>query len=100
MHATFPTRALYLLLGIGFVDLVATAVLHQQGQIVELNPIMRPVIETSEWLFAFVKGATLVIAWLFLAKYGHAHKEFCRRACLIGSAAYILIWCSWFFAAA
>lgn len=92
----FPTRALLLLLGIGFVDLVMTAVLHAGGHITELNPLMKPVIETSEWLFALVKGMTLVGAWLVMLKYSDTHLSFIRRACLAGSAAYVVIWTGWF----
>ncbi len=92
----FPTRALLLLLGIGFVDLVMTAVLHAGGHITELNPLMKPVIETSEWLFALVKGMTLVGAWLVMLKYADTHLNFIRRACLAGSAAYVVIWTGWF----
>ena len=36
-----PTRALALLLAIGFLDLIVTAVLHAQGMIIELNPRRR-----------------------------------------------------------
>ena len=68
-QTVFPTRALLLLLGIGFVDLLMTAVLHANGMIVELNPLMRPLIEESEWLFAFVKSMTLIAAWCALAWY-------------------------------
>lgn len=92
----FPTRALALLLLIGFVDLVATAVMHQHGMIVELNPIMRPLIERSEWLFALVKGLTLVAAWAALVWYSEHNRDFVRKACLAGSAAYMTIWTAWF----
>lgn len=91
-----PTRALSLLLAIGFVDLVATSVLHAHGLIVEQNPLMRPLIEQSEWLFAFVKAGTLIVAWYAMARYARRNLEFVRRACLYGSVAYVLIWCIWF----
>ena len=94
----FPTRALILLLAIGFLDLVATAVLHANGLIIELNPLMRPLIETSEWLFALVKGLTLVLAWWVMLKHASSHLEFIRKACLVGSAAYVFIWTVWFIA--
>lgn len=92
----FPTRALALLLAIGFIDLVATAVMHQNGMIIELNPIMRPLIERSEWLFAFVKGMTLVTAWVALVWYAQHNRDFVRKACVMGSAAYMTIWTAWF----
>jgi hypothetical protein len=84
---------------IGFVDLFATAVLHQRGLIVELNPAMRPFIERSEWLFAFVKAGTLVGAWVVMARYARINVEFVHKACLIGSLAYVAVWTSWFFGA-
>lgn len=97
MKAVLPTRALTLLLTIGFVDLIVTAVLHAHGLIVELNPLMRGLIERSEWLFAAVKGATLVIAWIAMAIYARSNVVFVRQACLVGSFAYVLIWSAWFF---
>lgn len=93
----FPTPALALLLGIGFIDLVSTAVLHRAGLIVELNPIMRVFITQSEWLFAFVKGLTLGGAWGAMAWYARHDRVFVHRAALAGSAVYVLVWCGWFF---
>lgn len=92
-----PSRALALLLAIGFIDLFATAILHSAGLIVELNPLMRPLIESHELLFAAVKGTTLISAWAVMAWYAQHNLSFVRQACLIGSAAYVGIWCSWFF---
>lgn len=91
-----PTRALLLLMAIGFVDLISTAVLHAQGQIVELNPVMRPLIVESEWLFAVVKGMTLVGCWATMVWYAKTNKDFVKRACLLGSGAYVGIWLIWF----
>ncbi len=34
--------------------------LHKQGLIVELNPVMKPLIEHQRCIFAFVKGGTLM----------------------------------------
>lgn len=95
-----PTRAIGLLMAIGFVDLVVTAVLHAQGLIIELNPIMRVFIERSELLFALVKGATLVAAWAAMVAYAQVNLDFVRRASLVGSLAYCTVWCAWFFLAA
>lgn len=92
----FPTRALFLLLAIGFVDLIATAVLHKQGLIVELNPVMKPLIEHSEWLFAFVKGGTLMIAWLVMWRHCKVNLQFVRKAAIVGACAYMFIWVTWF----
>ncbi|MCW5935787.1 MAG: hypothetical protein KIT11_00580 [Fimbriimonadaceae bacterium] len=91
-----PTRAIGLLMAIGFVDLLVTAVLHSAGLIVELNPVMRPFIEQSELLFAFVKGTTLVAAWGALVAYSKINLDFVRKASLVGSAAYCTLWVSWF----
>jgi hypothetical protein len=84
---------------IGTVDLVATAVLHAQGKIVELNPIMKVFIERSEWLFAGVKAMTLVVAFVVMRNYAEHNPQFVHRACLAGSAAYVFIWTCWFFGA-
>lgn len=96
----FPTRALALLLTIGFVDLVATAVLHANGLIIELNPLMKPLIERSEWLFAFVKALTLVGAWLVMARHAKVNLSFVRMAALAGAAVYMIVWVTWFFTGA
>ncbi len=97
MQAIAPTRSLLLLMGIGVLDLVVTAVLHARGLIVELNPFMRPFIDRSEWQFAIVKGATLAVAWWAMASYAKQNKAFVRNACLTGSAAYVAIWLVGFF---
>jgi hypothetical protein len=91
-----PTRAIYLLIGIGLIDLIVTAVLHAQGRIVELNPLMKPFIEYSEWAFVLVKGFTLVAAFVGLVWYGQQNREFVRKACYMGSAAYLLVFTIWF----
>jgi hypothetical protein len=100
MTLAFPTKSVFLLMTIGLVDLVSTAVLHSKGMIVELNPLMRVFILQSEWLFAFVKGLTIGIAWATLAWYAKQNKDFVNKACTVGSAMYVLIWCTWFFGAA
>ena len=92
----FPTSTIALLLAIGFIDLVATAVLHSQGLIVELNPFMKVFIEQSEWLFAFVKGLTLVSAWFAMVAYHKVNPTFVRKAAGLGSGLYVAIWVLWF----
>jgi len=92
----FPTWSLGLLLGIGLIDLIVTAWLHAHGMIVELNPIMRPFIEHSEWTFAFVKGMTLVGCWYVMAQHYKQNKDFVHKSCLYGSVAYGTIWLAWF----
>src|SRR6185369_6902410 len=96
MRAVAPSRAILLLMSIGFFDLFMTAWLHANGHIVELNPLMRPLIERSEWLFGFVKALTLVAAWAVMASYGKINKPFVRLACLAGSVVYLVVWTSWF----
>lgn len=86
-------------IGIGVVDLVTTAVLHAQGQIVELNPLMRVFIEQSEWLFAGVKGLTLIAGWIVLAWYAQVNRSFVRKVSILGSLAYLGVWLSWFLGA-
>lgn len=93
-----PTRMLGLLMAIGFIDLFATAILHSRGLIVEMNPVMKPIIESSEFLFAVVKGLTLVLAWVVMAKHAQKNLVFVRRTCLAGSLIYLFIWTTWFLA--
>jgi len=76
--------------------LVVTAVLHSKGLIVELNPIMRIFIDRSEWLFAIVKGSTLIAGWLSLAWYAKSNPDFVRKLSYGASAAYVTIWLCWF----
>lgn len=57
---------------------------------------MRPLIERSEWLFAFVKGSTLALAWYAIAQYSRHNPRFTERMCCYGAGAYILIWLTWF----
>jgi hypothetical protein len=94
-----PSRALLILMLIGFADLVMTAVLHAQGLIVELNPVMKPFIERSEWLFAGVKGLTLLAAYLAMVWYAEHNLHFVRKACRAGVVLYLGIWIVWFTAA-
>jgi len=97
MKAVAPSRAILVLMSIGFIDLFMTAWLHANGQIVELNPLMKPLIEQSEWLFGFVKALTLVAAWVVMANYARINRPFVRLACLGGSVVYIIVWTLWFF---
>jgi hypothetical protein len=91
--------SLALLILIGSVDLIATALLHSRGLIIELNPLMRPLIEHSEWTFAAVKSSTLVLAAYVMLEYAKTNPDFVCRACRMGSAAYVTIWTVWFLAA-
>lgn len=91
-----PSRALALLLGIATLDLVVTAVLHSHGLIVELNPLMRPLIEHSEWLFSLAKGSTIVSVYCVMRWYGQANRRFVRNASLAGALAYVVVWGLWF----
>ena len=96
MKLVLPTRALTLLMLIGIIDLVTTAYFHASGQVVELNPLMKGFIDHSEWLFAAMKGLTLIAGWAALAWYYRYNKDFVRKACFVGIAAYVVIWASWF----
>jgi hypothetical protein len=96
IRQAFPSRALTLLLLIGLVDLTATAVLHAQGKISELNPLMRGFIERSEWLFVAVKGLSLVFAYVMLVRCSRTHRDFVTRAGYVGAALYVGIWLTWF----
>ncbi len=95
-----PNKSLILLITIGLTDLVATAMLHAQGLIVELNPIMRPVIEHGEWTFALVKGLTLLVAYMTMAQYARQNSVFVGKVSKLGILAYTGIWLVWFTAAA
>ena len=94
----FPTKALFLLLLIGTLDLIATAVLYSRGLIVELNPLMKPVIEASVWLFVLLKGMTLALAYFCMIRFAKSHLEFIQKSCIVGSGLYIFIWTVWFIA--
>ena len=74
--------------------------MHSKGLITELNPVMKPLIEQSEWLFALVKGGTLVLAWELMRRQCATNQQFVRRACLIGAGIYLILWSSWFTTAA
>ena len=99
MSFAFPTKSMVALLTIGIVDLVSTAVLHSKGMIVELNPLMRGFINQSEWLFAFVKGMTIGVAWGTMVWYAQQNRDFVNKACTWGSVAYLTVWTTWFFGA-
>lgn len=86
-------------MGIGFIDLLATAILHANGAVVEMNPLMRPLIEHSEWLFASVKAGTLLVAWGVMAWYARQNLDFVRKTCFFGAGFYVFVWCIWFLAA-
>ncbi len=84
------------LIGVGLADLVSTVVLWQLGLIVELNPIMRPLLERSVWLFSGVKILTLVAAYVVLQVYRTRDEQFCRLAAKWGAVAYVVVWVVWF----
>ncbi len=94
-----PSKSLVVLIVIGLIDLIATAMLHARGLIVELNPIMRPVIEHSEWLFALIKGSTLLVAYLTMMQYARQNIDFVTKASRMGIILYTGIWLVWFTAA-
>ena len=91
MRAFFPTRALGLLLLVGGLDLVATALLSAQERIEEVNPLMAPILASGAGAFVLVKGLTLAFAWLLLARHAREDLRGVRRACIGGSAIYAAI---------
>ena len=91
-----PSMPLAILLLIGFVDLVSTAVLHRMGLVTELNPVMKPLIDRSEWLFVMVKGATLLLAWAFITRFAKDNQRFVNTLCSIAITCYLLTWIVWF----
>jgi hypothetical protein len=76
--------------------MVSTAALHAQGKIVELNPMMAPVIDRSEWLFVLLKSATLVAGGIALNRLAKTHKRFVPAACIGASAMYVTVWATVF----
>lgn len=91
-----PCKALTVLLAIVFLDLVATAWLHSLGLIVELNPLMRPIIEFNEWAFVLVKGGITLAAWGAMAWYAQYNRRFVRDVALFGGVIYVAVWLTWF----
>lgn len=85
-----------MLMGIGLADLVSTVVLHQLGLIVELNPIMRPLLNKSAALFTLAKLLTLAAAYVTLQLYRARDDAFCRQAAKWGTIAYAAVWVVWF----
>jgi|SRR5687768_11195093 hypothetical protein len=96
IRSALPTRSLALLMSIGFLDLIVTALLHERGLIVEMNPLMQPLIQRSEWLFAVVKAGTLIAAWFAMASYARTNVRFVRNVCFVGSLVYVAVWIAWF----
>jgi hypothetical protein len=96
MRAIFPSRAIILLVSIGLIDLISTAWLHHRGMIVEMNPLMRVLLQNGEWPFVLVKGLTLAFTWIALAKYAKQNPSFVQRTCVIGSIAYLGLWATFF----
>ncbi len=92
MRAVFPSRAIILLMSIGLVDLISTAWLNHNHQIVEMNPLMRFLLEHGEWPFVVVKAATLITTWVVLCNYAKQNIAFVRKVCLCASAMYLGLW--------
>jgi len=92
MRAVFPSRAIVLLMSIGFLDLFSTAWLNHQHMIEEMNPLMRILLNNGEWPFVVVKGLTLLVTWIALVHYAKENLPFVRKVCLAGSALYLALW--------
>jgi hypothetical protein len=84
---------------IGLLDLVSTAVLYSLGLIVELNPLMSPLLETHPLVFAVVKLATLGAAFAAMQWYRRIDERFVHRIASAASVAYVSIWTVWFLGA-
>jgi hypothetical protein len=54
-------------------------------------------IMKGEWVFALVKGATLVAGWATLAWYARTNLAFVRKVAYMGSVAYLGLWLCLFF---
>jgi hypothetical protein len=87
-----PPIELVLLMAVGVIDLLSTVILYCMGLVVELNPLMRPLLEASPWLFSIVKLATLFVAYVAMQAYRKHDETFVRRAALGGATAYIIVW--------
>jgi hypothetical protein len=83
-------------MAIGFLDLALTAILFHQGLINELNPLMRPLLHQTPWLFIAVKGASLGVSWFVMARYAKTNPQFVSRACSFCAVAYLTLWTAWF----
>ena len=87
-----PPLELGLLMAVGLIDLVSTVVLYSMGLVVELNPLMRPLLESSPALFTLIKLGTLLSAYVVMQLYRQVDERFVRRASLYGAIAYVVVW--------
>ncbi|MER3413143.1 MAG: hypothetical protein C4341_02675 [Armatimonadota bacterium] len=91
-----PAVETVLLMALGLADLASTVVLYRLGLIVELNPVMRPLLERSLVLFTVVKLLSLAAAFVTLQLYRARDEDFCRVAAKWGAIAYAAVWLVWF----
>jgi hypothetical protein len=61
----------------------------------ELNPLMRPLLETNPTVFAIAKLTTLALLWAAVVWHYQGREVFCRRITAWGAVAYVALWCSW-----
>ena len=80
---------------VGLADLVSTVALYSAGLVVELNPLMRPLLDRSPALFALVKLATLAAVFVALQWHRPKDERFVRKAAAYGTAAYVTLWAVW-----
>lgn len=62
---------------------------------VELNPLMRPLLNVGPWQFSAVKIAGLLLLWIVIRAHFDKNERFCRAACATGAALYGGIWTVW-----
>src|SRR5688572_3426815 len=59
MRSRLVVPGLAVLVVLALLDLISTLWWHSRGMMTEFNPLMRPLLEKSEWLFSGVKLLTL-----------------------------------------
>ncbi|MFN8139305.1 MAG: DUF5658 family protein [Fimbriimonadales bacterium] len=91
-----PPLPVLLLVIVAVLDMISTAVLYSMGMIVELNPIMRPVLYGGVWQFCLVKSLTIILAFLGLQWYRAKDEKFVMLASKLGVTAYLVLWTGWF----
>jgi hypothetical protein len=95
MTRVMPNRGLALLMFAGLLDLATTLYWHSKGMMTEMNPLMRPFLEGGVLGFAAIKFVTLAALWLAVVLYSDRNPNFCRKACTLGAAGYVVLWTTW-----
>lgn len=95
MSRFFATPGVVVLSVLALTDMVTTLYWSASGRMVELNPLMRPLLETSPAAFAIAKLATVAALLAAVAVSYQGREQFCRTATAWGAGAYALIWSAW-----